>query len=150
MNLPTQHQLVVAGSAVGVFASGSITMFGFIQLLNPAQVSDATQAVSMIGDGLAKIMTGAGTLAGLAIMVYNTIASGPFANLFRASKTIAADPAMIAQLQSTPLAQQAPLVAVTDKLPDVAGVGTTQTEAGKALAAAVSSTTVQPVATKSI
>ena len=97
-----------------------------------------------------KIMAGMGTLIALGSGIYATIASGPFASLFRSSKTIAADPSMMAQLQSTPIAQQAPLVAVTDRLPDVAGVGTTQTEAGKALAIAVPSTTVQPVATKSI
>ena len=148
MNLPTTHQIAVAGTHVATAAAAVIATLGFVHVLNPADVGNATAAIGQITDGIGKIMAGMGTLIALGSGVYATITSGPFASLFRASKTIAADPVMMAQLQSTPIAQQAPLVAVTDKLPDVAGVGTTQTEAGKALAIAVPSATVQPVATK--
>jgi hypothetical protein len=145
MNLPTQHQLVVAGSAVGVFTSGALAMFGFVHIIDPTQVADATQAISMIGEGLGKVMTGVGTMVGIGIAAYNTISSSPFASLFRASKDIASDPVKLEQLKTASIDQQAPLVVVTDKLPDVAGVGTTQTQAGKALATAVPSVTVQSV-----
>ena len=148
MNLPTTHQIAVAGTHVATAAAAVIATLGFVHVLNPTDVGSASAAIGQISDGLAKIMTGMGTLIALGSGIYATIASGPFASLFRSSKTIAADPSMMAQLQSTPIAQQAPLVAVTDRLPDVAGVGTTQTEAGKALSLAVPSTTVQPVATK--
>lgn len=146
MSLPTQHQVMVAGAAIAAFASGGVAVFGYVHIIDPAQVSDATQAISSIGDGLGKIMTGVGTLAGIAIAAYNTIKSGPFASLFRASAAIAADPAKMEQLKTLTVAQQAPLVAVTDKLPDVAGVGTTRTDAGMALAQAIPSNTVQPAA----
>lgn len=145
MNLPTGHQVMVAGAHVATAGAAVVATLGVVHVLNPAQMTDATQAISMIGDGLAKIMTGAGTLIALASGIYATISSGPFASLFRASKDIASDPAKLAQLQSTPVAQQAPLVIVTDRLPDVAGVGTTRTEAGQALAQAVPSPTVQTV-----
>ena len=150
MNLPTTHQVAVAGTHVATAAAATIATLGFVHFLSPSQVTDATQAIGLITDGVGKIMAGMGTLIALGSGIYATIISGPFASLFRSSKTIAADPAMMAQLQSTPIAQQAPLVAVTDRLPDVAGVGTTQTEAGKALAIAVPSATVQPVATKAV
>lgn len=146
MNLPTGHQIGVATAAVAAFASGGIAMFGYAHIINPAQVNDATQAISQIGDGLGKIMAGVGTLAGIAIAAYNTIKSSPFASLFRASAAIAADPAKMEQLKILTVAQQAPLVAVTDKLPDVAGVGTTRTDSGLELAQAVPSNTVQPAA----
>lgn len=146
MNLPTQHQVAVAGAHVATAAATIIATLGFTHVLAPGQVTDATQAISMIGDGLGKIMTGLGTLIALASGIYATVTSGPFASLFRASAAIAADPAKMAQLKTLTVEQQAPLVAVTDRLPDVAGVGTTQTGAGQALAQAVPSNTVQPIA----
>ena len=148
MNLPTQHQLVVAGTHIATSAATVVATLGMVHVLTPSGVSDAGQAISQISDGFAKIMTGAGTLIALGSGIYATIMSSPFASLFRASATIAADPVKMAQLRSTPTEQQAPLVAVTDRLPDVAGVGTTLTPAGQRLALAVPSTTVQPVTPK--
>lgn len=144
MNLPTGHQVIVAGSAVAVFASGAVTMFGYAHIIDPAQVTDATQAINQIGEGAAKIVTGVGTLAGIGLAAFNMIRSSPFASLFRSATAIAADPAKMEQLKSLTVAEQAPLVAVTDKLPDVAGVGTTTTGSGLELARAVPSNTVQP------
>lgn len=148
MPLPTQHQMVVAGAHIATAGAAVIATLGFVHVLNPAQVNDATQAISSIGDGLAKIMTGVGTLIALGSGIYATISSGPFASLFRASAAIAADPAKMDQLKTLTVAQQAPLVAVTDRLPDVAGVGTTHTTDGQALAQAVPSPTVQSAAVK--
>jgi hypothetical protein len=148
MNLPTQHQIVVAGTFIGSSAASVVATLGMVHLLSPADVNAATQAVGQITDGVAKIMLGAGTLLTIGGGVYTTIRSSPFASLFRASATIAADPVKMKQLEATPLAQQAPLVAVTDKLPDVATINTTRTPAGQALASAVPSPTVQPLAPK--
>lgn len=144
MPLPTQHQVVVAGAHIATAGAAVVATLGFVHVLNPAQVNDATQAISSIGDGLAKVMTGLGTLIALGSGIYATISSGPFASLFRASAAIAADPAKMDQLKTLTVAQQAPLVAVTDKLPDVAGVGTTRTDNGLELAQAVPSNSVQP------
>jgi hypothetical protein len=143
MNLPTQHQIAVAGTAAATSAASVIATLGFVHLLNPADVSNATAAISQIGDGFAKIMAGSGTLIAIGAGLVATVRSSPFASLFRAANDIASDPDKMAQLKTTPLAQQAPLVAVTDKLPDVAGVGTTSTTAGVALAEAVPSFTVR-------
>jgi hypothetical protein len=147
MNLPTQHQIAVVGTHAASIAAGAIAALGFAHVISPSDVADAGQAVSQIGDGLGKVMAGLGTLFGIASGVYAFITSGPLASLFRATKTIAADPALTAQVNAAPIAEKASLVLVTDKLPEVAGVGTTRTEAGKALADAVPSITVQSVAT---
>ena len=148
MNLPTSHQVAVAGTHIATAAAATIATLGFIHIFSPQQVTDATQAIGQISDGIGKIMAGMGTLIALASGLYATITSGPFASLFRSAQTIAADPAKLAQLQATPFAQQAPLVTVTDKLPDVAGVGTTSTPSGKALSMSIPSTTVQSVSPK--
>ena len=145
MNLPTQHQIAVAGSALAISATSVIGTLGFVHLLNPADAANATAAISQIGDGFAKMMAGAGTLITIGTSVYMTVKSSPLASLFRASKTIAADPGLTEQVKVASLADKAPLVVLTDKLPEVASVSTTRTEAGSALANAVPSNTVQTV-----
>jgi len=145
MNLPTQHQIAVAGSAIAISATSVISTLGFVHLLNPADADNATAAISQIGDGFAKMMAGAGTLITIGTSVYMTVKSSPLASLFRASKTIAADPRLTEQVKVASLANKAPLVVLTDKLPEVASVSTTRTEAGSALANAVPSSTVQTV-----
>ena len=148
MNLPTQHQIVVAGTHVATAAATAIATLGMVHVLSPADVTNATAAIGQITDGVGKIMAGIGTLVAVGSGVYATLMASPFASLFRASATIASDPAKLAQLKATPTAQQATLVAVTDRLPDVSGVGTTGTPAGQALANAVPSPTVQPTTPK--
>lgn len=143
MNLPTQHQFAVAGTHAAAAAGAVVATLGFSHIATPDQVSSATTAIGQISDGVALIMKGGGTLLGIGAAIYAFVKSGPFASLFRAVSTIAADPAKMDQLKTLTIEQQAPLVAVTDKLPDVAGVGTTRTEAGQALAQAVPSATVQ-------
>ena len=147
MNLPTTHQIAVVGTHVATASAAVIATLGFAHVISPADVTNASQAISEIGDGLGKVMAGLGTLMGIATGVYAFITSGPLASLFRATKTIAADPALTAQVNAAPIAEKASLVLVTDKLPEVAGVGTTRTEAGKALADAVPSITVQSIST---
>jgi len=149
MNLPTQHQIVVVSAHIGTAATTVIATMGIMHLITPAQVADAGQAISQIGDGLGKVMAGLGTLGAIAISIYTFFTSGPFASLFRASAAIASDPAKLAQLQQgtagATLDQKVALVTVTDRIPEVAGVGTTRTDDGKALAELVPSATVQSV-----
>jgi hypothetical protein len=145
MNIPTQHQIAVVGTHAASIAAGAIAALGFAHVISPSDVADAGQAVSQIGDGLGKVMAGLGTLFGIASGVYAFITSGPLASLFRATKAIAASPVLIEQVKEAPLTDKTPLVMLTDKLPEVAGVGTTRTDAGKALADSVPSITVQTV-----
>lgn len=147
MPLPTQHQFAVVGTHVAAGAAAVVATLGFTHIATPDQVANATTAIGQISDGVALIMKGGGTLFGIGTVIYAFIKSGPFASLFRASAAIAADPAKMEQLKTLTVAEQAPLVAVTDRLPDVAGVGTTRTEAGLALAQTVPSPTVQTVQT---
>ncbi len=143
MNLPSQHQIAVLGTVVASSAASAIATLGFVHLLNPADAANATAAISQIGDGFAKIMAGAGTLITIGGTVYATVKSSPLASLFRASKTIAADPVLTEQVKVATLADKAPLVTLTDKLPEVARVGTTNNDAGRAMANAIPSNTVQ-------
>lgn len=148
MNLPTQHQIAVVGTHVATAAAAVIAALGFTHIISAADVSNAGQAVSQISEGLGKMMAGIGTLVGIGSTVYAFVTSGPLASLFRSTKAIAASPELTTQLQAAPISDKAPLVTVTDKLPEVAGVGTTRTDAGKALADAVPSSTVQSISTQ--
>jgi len=145
MNLPTQHQLVVLGTHVAGIAAGAVSALAFAGVLSQAQVGDATSDIKRIWADLQDLYGAAAGLVGLGLAAYGTVKSGPFASLFRAATEIASDPAKMAQLKTSTLNEQAPLVAVTDKLPDVANVGTMPTKEGVALATAVPSLTVQSV-----
>ena len=145
MNLPTTHQFAVAGTHAVALGAGAVSALAFAGFLSSGGAADATADINRIAADLKDLYGAVAGLVGIGAGVYATIKSSPFASLFRASADIAADPVKMNQLKDTPLAQQAPLVAVTDRLPDVAGVGTTRTDAGLALAQAVPSTTVQTV-----
>ena len=118
MNLPTQHQIVVAGTHVATAAATAIATLGMVHVLSPADVTNATNAIGQITDGVGKIMAGIGTLVAVGSGVYATIMASPFASLFRSSATIAADPAKMAQLKDTPVAQQAVLATVANAVPN--------------------------------
>lgn len=141
----TQHQIAVVGTHVATASAAIIATLGFAHVISPADVNNAGQAISQISDGLGKVMAGVGTLIGIGSGVYAFITSGPLASLFRSAKAIAASPDLTEQVKASALLDKASLVTVTDKLPEVAGVGTTITQAGKDLAQAVPSLTVQPV-----
>jgi len=143
VNLPSQHQIAVVGTHAASIAAGGIAALGFAHVISPSDVTNAGQAIHQISDGLGQVMAGLGTLFGIGTAAYAFVTSGPLASLFRSTKAIVADPSLTAQLQAAPIADKAPLVAATDKLPEVAGVGTTVTPAGKALADAIPSATVQ-------
>lgn len=145
MNLPTTHQIAVVGSHVVTGAGAVIATLGFVHVLSPDDVTSAGHAVSQISGGIGEIMAGLGTLFGIATTVYAFFTSGPLASLFRATKTIAASDVLTEQVKQAPLDDKASLTIITDKLPEVAGVGTTNTPAGRALANSVPSSTVHPV-----
>lgn len=140
---PTSHQWAVLGSHAVVAAGGAIGAVAFFGGLNPAQVADATQDVHRIATDVTDLIGAVSSLAALAMTAYSVIKSGPLASFFRAAADIAASPKMIAQAQTASLDEKAPVVAITDKLPEVAGVATVNTQGGKALATAVPSSTVQ-------
>ncbi len=143
MNLPTAHQYAVFGTHAAASAAAVVAFIGFTHVAPADQVQSATVAIGQISDGVALIMKGGGTLVGFGMAIFAAVKSGPFASLLRAAASIASDPAKVDQLKTLTVAEQAPLVTVTDKLPDVAGVGTTRTQTGQALANAVPSATVQ-------
>lgn len=143
MPLPTQHQFAVFGTHLVAAAGAVVATLGFSHIATPDQVADATTAIGQLSDGVALIMKGGGTLLGIGVGIYAFIKSGPLSMLFRAAASIAADPAKVAQLKTLTVAEQSPLVAVTDQLPNVAGVATTSTPAGARLADSVPSSTVQ-------
>lgn len=140
---PTSHQWAVFGSHAVVCAGGAIGALAFFGGLDQAQVTEATQDVSRIANDVKDLVGAVGSLAALAMTAYSVVKSGPLASFFRAAADIASDPKKIAQAQVATLDQKAPVVAITDKLPEVAGVATFNTRGGQALATAVPSSTVQ-------
>jgi hypothetical protein len=145
MNAPTQDQVLAAGRHVVSYAMGGVSMFAALHLITGGDAQSAANALNTIGHGFSEIVAGVATLATVATGAYAAFSANPLVQLLRGSKAVAADPAKQIQLQTATVDQKAALVSVTDKLPEVAGVGTTSTDAGKALADAVPSNTVQPV-----
>ena len=144
MNLPTTHQMAVAGTVIGSSAASVIATLGFVHLLSPADANNATAAISQIGNGLAQIMAGAGTLFTIGGTIYAAIKSSPLASFFRSSATIAASPDLTSQVNSASIDQKAAVVTIADALPQVVKIETTPDMAGRALATAVPSNSVQP------
>lgn len=149
MNLPNSHQIAVFGTHAATAAAAAVAVLGFGHIASTDQVTSATTAIGQISDGVALIMKGGGTLVGVGVAIYATVRSGPLASLMRAVTAIAADPKTMQQVKDgttgATLPEKAALIAVTDKLPEVAGVGTTLTPEGRTLASMVPSNTVQPV-----
>lgn len=145
ITMPTKHQWAVLGSHAVVAAGGAIGAVAFFGGLDQAQVAEATQDVSRIAADVKDLVGAVGSLAALAMTAYSVIKSGPFASFFRSAGEIASDPKKLALVKGFTLDQQAPVVTVTEKMPDVAIVGTTDTKAGQALATAVPSNNVQVV-----
>ena len=143
ITMPTKHQIAVAGSHAVVFAGGAIAALSFAGVLSPAQVATATDDVKRISADIADLIGAISSLGALFMVVYSTLKSGPLASFFRAAVTISQNPDLTKQVQDASIVQKAPVVFVTDKMPEVAGVGTTDTKAGAELALAVPSPTVQ-------
>lgn len=146
MRMPTQDEVLASGRHVITFASGGVTMFAALHLITGGDANSAASALNQIGHGFSEIVAGSGTLIALVSGTFAALSANPILQLIKGAKAVSADPAKIDQLKALTVADQAPLVTVTDKLPDVAAVATTRTEAGKALAEAVPSMTVQSVA----
>jgi hypothetical protein len=143
ITLPSKHQWAVIGSHAVVGAGGIVAGVAFFGGLNPAQVQVATQDISRISSDVTDLIGAVSSLAALAMGAYTVLKAGPLASFFRSSAEVAADPAKIAQVQVATLDQKTPVVTITDKLPEVAGVATVNTRGGQALATAVPSSTVQ-------
>lgn len=140
---PTKHQWAVLGSHAVVGAGGAIGAVAFFGGLNQAQVAEATQDVSRIAADVKDLIGAVSSLAVLAMTAYSVIKSGPLASFFRAAADIASDPKMMAKAKEATIDQKAPVVVITDKMPEVAGVATMNTKSGQDLATAVPSNTVQ-------
>lgn len=131
------HVFTAAASIVGTLAA--------VKVISGGDATSLQHSLDQIGHGVAEIVAGITALIVAASGAYATFMASPLVALFRSAAAVASDPAKLAQLHATPIEQQVSIVTVADKLPDVAGVGTTRTDAGKALALAVPSNTVQPV-----
>jgi hypothetical protein len=143
MNFPTADQIKSATRSVSISVSSMVAgaaMFGLAGAGDPQKV---IEAINAIGEGLASIATGVGALITIGMGIWGFISSNPLRQLFSSTKAIAADPVKIEELQTSTIADKAPLALLTDKLPEVANVATARTEAGRELAAAVPSQTVQ-------
>lgn len=145
ISVPTKHQMAVAASHGVAIAGGALSALFFAGVLTQAQVHDATGDINRIVSDLKDLYGAVSGLVAIGAGAYAVVKSGPFASFFRSAGEIASDPKKLAQVKSFTLDQQAPVVTVTEKMPDVAIVGTTDTQAGKALATAVPSNNVQVV-----
>lgn len=143
LTMPTKHQLAVLGSHAVVAAGGAIGALAFFGGLDHAQVQEATQDVNRIASDVADLIGAVASLAALAMGAYSTIKSGPIGSFIRSSQAIAASPKLMEQVKSASIDEKASVVAITDKLPEVAGVATVNTIQGRDLASAVPSSTVQ-------
>lgn len=145
MNFPTGDQIKSATRSVSISISsmlGGAAVFGLVGAGDPQKVVDA---INSIGEGIVSITTGVSALVTIGMGVWGVVTASPLRKLFSSTKTIAADPSAVRELQQAAIADKAPLALLTDKLPEVAAVDTTRSAGGMALAAAVPSQTVQPV-----
>lgn len=132
-----RHVLTSAASIIGTLAA--------VKIISGGDAASLQASLDHISHGVAEIAAGVTTIVTITSGVYAAISASPLWQLLRGSKAVAADPAKVEQLKKASIADKAPLAILTDKLPEVAGVGTTDTVAGKALANAVPSNTVQPI-----
>lgn len=145
ITMPTKHQLAVIASHGVVAAGAGIGALAFFGGFTPDQAQEATALVNRISADVKDLIGAFASLGSLLMIAYSAIKSGPFASFFRAAADIAADPKKMAQVQAATLEQKAPVVSITDKLPEVAGIATNDTIGGNALATAVPSNSVQVV-----
>jgi hypothetical protein len=143
VSVPTTHQMAVVGSHVVVYAGGAISALAFFGALDHSQVIEATNDIKRISSDSADIIGAVSSLAAIAMAAYSTLKSGPLASFFRAANTIAQSPVLTAQVQQASILQKAPVVTITDKMPEVVGIPTANTPAGDELALSVPSATVK-------
>ena len=144
--LPTKHQVAVAGTHAVVGAGSALAALAYFGVLSPSDLQSATDDVKRIAADLSDLYAAVASLVVIGTTVFATVKSGPLASLFRAAASISKDPVKMAEVQAAPIAEKANVVAITDKMPEVAGVSTTPTQAGSLLASAVPSQTVRVVA----
>ncbi len=143
VSMPTRHQVAVIATHLVVGAGAAIAALSFFGGLDASQVKEATQDVDHIAADLQDLYGSMASLVTLAAIAFSAIRSGPFASFFRAAADITGNQKMIEQVKQASFDQKANVVAITDQLPEVAGVATTNTRSGQALATAVPSNTVQ-------
>ncbi len=140
---PTKHQVAVFGSHTVVGAGAVIGTLAFTGLLSPADVQTATHDVSRIAADVTDLVGALASLGAIGMALFSTVRSGPIGSFFRAAMAINSDARLIDKVKGASLDQKAPLVAITDQIPEVGSVATINTRAGAALATAVASPTVQ-------
>lgn len=146
ISLPTQHQIAVAGTHAVAIAAGAVSALAFAGVLTTGDNGTAAEATGYINRIFADLKDLYGAVAGLVgigTLVYASIKSNPIVSFFRSALAIQSDPKMMAQAKTASLNDKAPVVAITDSLPEVVGVATSDTRDGKALATAVPSNSVQ-------
>lgn len=140
---PTQHEWAVLGTHTVAAAGTGIAVAAFAGVFDQAQVTEATGYVKRIASDVSDLIGAVSGLIALVSAGFAVLRSGPLGSLIRAASTIAGSQKFTDQLKAAPLGDKATVVAITDQIPEVAGVGTSNTPAGKALATAVPSNTVQ-------
>lgn len=140
---PTQHEWAVLGTHAIVAAGGGIATAAFFGVLDPQQVQDATADVKRIASDVSDLVGAIAGLVTIGTAGFATLRAGPIGSFFRAAATIAGNQKFTEQAKAAPLDQKAPVVAITDNLPEVRSVPVTNDDAGKALAGLVQSSTVQ-------
>lgn len=140
---PTSHELAVAGTHIIVGAGTGLTVAAYFGVLDPAQVQEATSDVKRIASDVTDMVGAVSGLVTVLTLGFATLRAGPLGSLIRAASAVASSQRFTEQLKAAPAEQKAPVVAITDKLPEVRSVPVTNDEAGKALAGLVQSSTVQ-------
>jgi hypothetical protein len=140
---PTQHEWAVLGTHAIAAAGTGLAVAAFAGVLDQAQVQEATGYVKRIASDVSDFVGAVSGLIAIGTAGFAVLRSGPLGSLIRAASTIAGSPKFTAQLNAAPLEQKAPVVAITDNLPEVRSVPVTNDDAGKVLAGLVQSSTVQ-------
>lgn len=86
----TLPQAYAAGRHALTFASGAVMALASFHLISSGDAASATDAVSQIGDGVAKIAAGVTTLVGIGSGVYAAWTASPFRQLL----SVASNPAV--------------------------------------------------------
>jgi hypothetical protein len=146
ITLPTRDQVYASGRHVVSFSMGIVAGLAAVHAINGPTASGAGDAISQISSGMASVIAGVTTLVTIISGLYAAFSASPLSQLFKGSAAVASDPAKMQQLEAATFDQKASLVKVTDKLPEVAAIGTTATAAGRAIETAVQSNTVQSIA----
>jgi tetrahydromethanopterin S-methyltransferase subunit D len=79
-------QSIAFGRHVLTFAMGGVTVAAALHVINANDAANASQAISDIGTGLAKVIAGLTTLIGLVSAFYAAWSASPFSQLLAVSE----------------------------------------------------------------